>query len=231
MTRAVRLMIVHRNRLFRECLASVLSDDEQFHVMDLDHTDPGYLQSIEEEPPDVILVDINLPEQGAVTLIRFVREHVDRAMVVLLAYPDSEENLFECLTAGVHGCVPGESSLHDLQVAIEKVSQGETVCSPEVVFSMFSRLAQTARASHWRDRIESVDLTPRELEIVHLIADRLSNKEIARKLSLSLHTVKNHVHNIIEKLQVEDRFEAVEYARQRRWLKKPTLVASLEGNS
>ena len=83
---------------------------------------------------------------------------------------------------------------------------------------MFSRLADLARARRREERLEALNLTPRELEILRLIADGLSNKEIAARLYLSFHTVKNHVHNILEKLKVQHRSQAVEYAARRRWL-------------
>ena len=233
MTRPIHLVIVHRNRLFRECLASVLSRGERFRLTDVDQADPNYLESIQEQDPDVILIDLNLPEQLAVGLTQHIRESVPRAKMILLApaqallaHGDAEDRLVECLAAGAHGCVLEESSLQELQTAIEKVVAGEKSYSPEIVPSMCDRLVQVARGVSWRERVKSVDLTPRELEVVSLIAEELSNKQIARRLSLSLYTVKNHVHNIVEKLQVENRFKAVEYARQQGWLEKMKVMGS-----
>ena len=200
-------------------MISALSEVERLHVIDVDYTAPDYLKRVEQEQPDVVVVDLNLPGQQAIDLTRHVRQRVASAKVVVLAYADCQERLFECIEAGAHGCVLDQSSVEELRSAIDRVLRGETFCSPQIVHTIFERLAQTGRESHWRQRLESVKLTPRELEILHLVAERLSNKEIARKLSLSLYTVKNHVHNIVEKLQVEDRFEAVEYARKQRWLK------------
>ena len=92
--------------------------------------------------------------------------------------------------------------------------------SAGIANSMFAQLGKLARESRWSGRIETAKLTARELDVLRLIADdRLSNKQIARKLSLSLYTVKNHVHNILEKLQVENRYEAAEYAYEQHLLK------------
>lgn len=220
MERPIHLKIIHRNRLFRECLESVLAEDQRFDVRTVDHTDPDELETFDREESDVFLIDLNLPGELAVELTRRIRQRMDRAKLLLLAYASSQDCLVECIAAGAHGCILETSSLDELDTAIEKVFHGETFCSQEIVQTMFDRLAQTASSAPWRRRAESIDLTPRELEIVELISGRLSNKEIAKKLSLSVYTVKNHVHNIVEKLQVEDRHEAVEYARQRRWLKK-----------
>jgi two-component system nitrate/nitrite response regulator NarL len=238
MTRAIHLAILHRNRLFRECLASVLSEDKRFQLTDLDHSDPDYLKSIQEEGPGVVLIDLELPEQLAIELTQHVRERVPAAKVILLAQAQallsrghSEDRLVECLAAGAHGCVLEESSLQELQTAIQKVVAGERYYSPEIIPSMCHRLVESARASSWRERVKAIELTPRELQVVSLVADGLSNKQIARRLSLSLYTVKNHIHNVVEKLQVESRFKAVEYARQRGWLEKLKVMglAGTEG--
>jgi DNA-binding NarL/FixJ family response regulator len=233
MTRAVRLGIIHRNRLFRECLASVLSEDDRFQVTDLDHRDPDYLKGIEEQGLGMVLIDLNLPEQLAVGLTQQIRQCAARVKVILLAQTQAllshgaaEDLLVECLAAGAHGCVLEQSSLQELQTAIQKVIAGERFYSPEIIPSMCYRLAESVRASSWRERVKSLELTPRELQVVSLIADGLSNKQIARRLSLSLYTVKNHVHNVVEKLQVESRFKAVEYARQRGWLEKLKVLGS-----
>jgi DNA-binding NarL/FixJ family response regulator len=211
----------------------VLADGGRFRLTDVDQTDPNYLKSIQEQDPDIILIDLNLPEQLAVGLTQYIRERVPRAKMILLApaqallaHSDAEHRLVECLAAGAHGCVLQESSLQELQTAIENVVAGEKFYSPEIVPSMCDRLVQVARGVSWRERVKSVDLTPRELEVVSLIAEELSNKQIARRLSLSLYTVKNHVHNIVEKLQVENRFKAVEYARQQGWLEKMKVMGS-----
>ncbi len=220
MERVIHVKILHRNRLFRECLVSVLADDQRFDIQAVDHSDTRELELLGEEGADVVLIDLNLPAQAAVGLTQRLRRQVERAKLLLLVCASSQSCVVECIAAGAHGCILETSPLSELEVAIEKVLNGETFCSQEIVQTMFDKLAQTASASPWRRPGESINLTPRELEVVHLISDRLSNKEIAKKLSLSIYTVKNHVHNIVEKLQVEDRHEAVEYAQRQRWLKK-----------
>jgi len=220
MEQPIRLKIIHRNRLFRECLESVLAEDQGFDVQSVDHADPDALASFDQEESGVFLIDLNLPDELAVELTQRIRGRMDRAKILLLAYASSQNCLVECIAAGAHGCILETSSLEELETAVGKVFGGETFCSQEIVQTMFDRLAQTAPGAPWRRRAESIDLTPRELEVVGLISDRLSNKEIARELCLSVYTVKNHVHNIVEKLQVQDRHEAVEYALQKKWLKK-----------
>jgi DNA-binding NarL/FixJ family response regulator len=211
----IRVKIVHRNRIFRECLATVLSEDGRFLVGQVDHTDADYLAAIASESPHVVLIDLNLPDQLALGLTHHMRDQGAGPRIILLTHGSTHDDLVECFAAGAAGCVLEESSLQELRHAIERVAAGQAFCSHDLVHSMFHRLAQRPKG---HDRDEAASLTPRELEIVRLIAEHLSNKQIARRLSVSLNTVKNHVHNIVEKLQVTGRYEAVDYARQQRWL-------------
>jgi DNA-binding NarL/FixJ family response regulator len=224
--RPIHLKIIHRNRIFRESVAVVLSTDDRFQVAPVDHTDADELAAIKQQRPDVVLIDLNLPEQLALELTHHVRECVDSARVILLTHANSKEDLVECFEAGAHGCVLEESSLDDLRTAIEAVAAGKTFCSPQMVHSMFGWLAESARDAYRRERSRPSELTRRELEVLRLVEEQLSNKQIARRLSLSLYTVKNHVHNIVEKLKVCDRHEAVEFARRRHWWMKSKLLGS-----
>ena len=101
--------------------------------------------------------------------------------------------------------------------------QGETFCSPQIAYSIFSRVAELARKRHDRLIPEFGNVTLREIEILQLVSEGLSNKQIAQRLSLSLYTVKNHVHNVLEKLQARNRLEAVNYALDKGLLRKTRL--------
>ena len=217
---SIRLMVVHQNRLFRECLASVLSDSANYEALTLEETGPDEARVIAAARPDVVLTDMPMPLRVAAELIRQVREHLSGVRVIVLVPASVEEAIVGCVQVGADGCILDEASIEELKVVIETVNRGETYCSPQIANSMFAQLGKLARENRWSHRIESAKLTTRELDVLRLIADdRLSNKQIARKLSLSLYTVKNHVHNILEKLQVENRYEAAEYAYEQHLLK------------
>jgi two-component system nitrate/nitrite response regulator NarL len=219
MTRPIRLQILHRSRLFRDCLEAAFSEDERFEVLPAGQPDPDPTYQGDMSPPHVLLVDLGLPDRLAVELVRDIPGRSGNTKIIVLAPAVAEEVLFECMAAGAHGCVLETSSVEDLQDAIERIHRGEMYYSPGIVDLVFRRLTGAGEeAVFGRPRAESSDLTRRELQIVHHIAENLSNKQIARRLHISLHTVKNHVHNIIEKLHVQNRFHAVEYARRRRWL-------------
>jgi DNA-binding NarL/FixJ family response regulator len=170
--------------------------------------------TITSEDPQVVLIDRNLPEQFALELTRQIHDQPSGPGVVLLTHASSHDDLVECFTAGAHGCVEENASVQDLREAIEKVAAGGIFCSHGLVHTMFHRVTQQARDEDRRMGNGEATLTPRELEIVRLIGDHLSNKQIAKRLSVSLYTVKNHVHNLVEKLHVSGRYEAVDYARK-----------------
>ena len=215
MGRVVRLHVVHQNRLFRECLVATLADPQRLQVVAVSASDDECKASVDRLRPDVVLVDLNLSPEFTIDLTKHVCSNTDSAKVILLVASNTQESVFECIAAGAHGCVLEESSVDELKSAIDRVLAGEKFCSPQIVQSLFTRLSNLERQGAWRDQAETVALSARELEVLELVSDGLSNKQIARELSLSLYTVKNHVHNILEKLQVEDRHKAAEHARFR----------------
>lgn len=214
----ISLALLHRNRLFCDCLRSVFTGHEAFEPIVLDHRDPECLQLIEAKRPDLLLVDAKLPERMAVKVTHFILNRVGRGKVLLLGSVECQDILFECIGAGAQGCVLEDSTLSELREALERIYRGEPYCSSLLLHSMLQHLSEAACQPGWLDGARSIKLTFREQEILQLVSQHLSNKEIAKRLLISVYTVKNHVHNIVEKLQVESRYEAVEYARQRNWI-------------
>ena len=227
MSQSVRLQCLHHHRLFRECLRSGL-ESHQFIVREVDHSKSDFRKQLYDWPADVILVDLDLPERLAVEITRHARTYLRDAKVVLLipsqhASAYDKQKIFECIDVGANGYLWEQSSLDELTAAISHVLQGATYCSPQIVDSMFAELALFHREARTRRRVHSMTLTQRELEVLGWIAEGLSNKQVAKRLSLSLYTVKNHVHRILEKLQVDDRFAAVKRAVDNEWLLPPSV--------
>jgi len=215
-----KLMLVGRHKLFRECLASMLEEDGGLSVgAQVDDLERA-LELIPRHRPDVLLVDLGRPSRTTLERLRAVSRAEPPVKVVVLGLPEVEDDVLRCIEAGASGYVLKESSLEDLRRAIGSVTKGEATCAPQLTRSLFQRLAELARDQRTSERRAAFDLTPREVEILELIADGMSNKEIASTLCLSLYTVKNHVHHILEKLQVQHRNEAVEQAYKRRWLRE-----------
>lgn len=199
-------------------MLSAFSGLRAFEAFAVDHRQGEYLRSIQATRPDLLLVDSKLPARLAVEVTHFVLNNMGHTKILLLGSADCEDILIECIGAGAQGCVLEDSTLTELQLALEKVCHGEPYCSPFLVHSILRNLADTTGPSRWLDDARTHHLTFREHEILELISQHLGNKAIAKQLSISVYTVKNHLHNIFEKLQVGSRLEAVEYARKRSWI-------------
>ncbi len=215
---AARLFLVGDYKLFRECLASMLAGLDHFCLSgqadDLEQAG----EMFQDGRPDVVLLDVGRPHESIFDTIKELTERFADVKLVVLGLEEVDSEILRFIEAGASAYVLKEASVNEMSLVIDQVLRGEAVCSPKIASTMFSRLADLARSRRREERLEALNLTPRELEILRLVADGLSNKEIAAQLYLSFHTVKNHVHNILEKLKVQHRSQAVEYAARRRWL-------------
>lgn len=209
-----RLLVFHRNRLFRDCLADYLRTSCGYDAQSIDHTQSDPVAELLRAPVDVLLLDLELPGNMTVEIARAI-QHAQLATKMIILVPEDHERIVDCIAAGIHGCVLERSHLADLNAAITKVRKGEMFCSPDIVAAMFSEIAQFARTPPGEPpKSKTRRLTGREQEVLNLLGKRKSNKQIASELNVSLFTVKNHVHNILEKLNVGSRVDAVERARQ-----------------
>lgn len=214
MSNKKRLLVFHRNCLFRDCLANYLSTNCGYDAQSADHMQNDPVGELIRNPVDLLLLDLNLPGNMTVEIARAINQAGVPTKIIVLA-PDDHQRIVDCIAAGVHGCVLERSPLAELNTAITKVRKGEMFCSPEIVSRMFTELARFAQSPHREPpKPKGRRLTSREREVLDLLGKRKSNKQIASELNVSLYTVKNHVHNILEKLNVGSRVEAVERARQ-----------------
>jgi two-component system nitrate/nitrite response regulator NarL len=208
------VFIVTPIRLYRDGIAHFLRSSGKVEVLGAAKEGATTIRLAVELLPDVILLDMELEEsrQTAWTL----RAAVPGAAVVALAVPESEDHVIGCAEAGIAGYVPREASLDELLATLIRAVNGEATCSPRIAGGLFRRIA--ALAGSERGAPGAADgharLTAREAEVVALIDDGLSNKQIARELCIELPTVKNHVHSILEKLGASSRGEAAARARQ-----------------
>lgn len=222
---ATRALLVGRHRLFRECLASRLVAAGRVEVAGQVEELRAVPAWIAERPVDLVLVDLARAEDGAERHLCGVATHGGRVKIVVLGLSDERDEFLRWVQAGASGYVLQESSLGDLEEALERVLAGEVYCSPRVTYTMFDRLGELARERRRLRQAQDLDLTPREMEVLRLIADGLSNRQIAERICLSIYTVKNHVHNILDKLEVDGRERAVEKAFERRWLRERRRTA------
>ncbi len=217
MNNPIRVFIADDNRLLREGLASMLDEVEDIVIVGLASSGSEALDQIKQLVPDVALIDIGMPDKDGIDVTQVLHKDLPVVKTIILGMPDLTDEIMTCIEAGAAGYVLKEASLEYLVESIRSVQRGESFCSPRMAASLFSRVAELTG-----ERIpeSSVKLTPREVEVINKIADGLSNKEIARQLFIEEQTVKNHVHNILDKLQLHKRLETVQYARERKLLNK-----------
>ena len=215
MQNAIRVAIIHRNRVFREGLAFVLSQQQNIIVVTCTAEVSTIIVEIDKLRPDVMILDFSQQGRHGLQEARQLRESCPAAKLLMMGLTEAESDILACIEAGAAGLLQREASLEELLQTIRAVVAGEALCSPKIVALLLSQIAEEA---HARARVQLrglPHLTYRERQILALIEERCSNKEIAVRLQIEIQTVKNHVHNILEKLQLHSRREAASYARER----------------
>jgi two-component system, NarL family, nitrate/nitrite response regulator NarL len=202
---AIRVLIVADVRLYREGLQQVLAHGAQLHVVGGVGRTHDLTSHVTATSPDVIVLDMSGPNALA-TATALLAELPD-VRILGLGVSDTDDDAVTCLEAGLAGYVPHAASVDELYAAIRSVVHGELLCSPRVAGTLRRHLASLSigRGASAGER----ELTSRERQIVRLLARGLTNKEIARELIIEVATVKNHVHNILDKLHVRRRSDAV----------------------
>ena len=210
----ISVLVAAPVRLYREGLAAILARQEGIEVAGVAGDCSDTLVRWLELAPDVVLVDLAV--EGSVETIRWFAEHSGSqgAAIAVLASSDAEDELVACVQAGVRNFVTRADSIAELALTLRSAARGQSRSSPATAATVFERIAGAARGCV--SAPEAQRLTPREIEVMALIEEGLSNKEIAHRLSVALSTVKQHVHHILEKLQVSRRGEAVAVLRRRR---------------
>ena len=203
----IRVFIVADVRLYRESLVEALTAAPATEVVGMAGDAAAALAAVRATPPDVILLDTAMPDSLAV--LRRLAAGVPVSRVIAVALPDRPEDVLACAEAGIAGYLPRGASTADLLATIEGVALGEMACSPQIGASLLRRVGSLAAGS----APPPVSLTRRETEVLELIDQGLTNKEIAVRLFIETSTVKNHVHNILDKLGVTRRSDAVRHLR------------------
>ena len=206
---AIRVLILSENRLFRDGLMRLLTEHPSFVVIG-SHSGSGDLSEASRLGFHVALVDVARPP--GLRMVAAVRAFESRIPVVAVGLPLIEQVIVACAEAGVAGYVLAEGSLDDVVTAVDHAARGDVYCPPAIASTLARRFASLATV---RQDVVDSRLTRREQEILRLIDDGLSNKQIASALQIQVATVKNHVHNIIAKLGVSNRAAAAAAVRSR----------------
>jgi two-component system NarL family response regulator len=209
---AIRVVICDDHALFRRGITMVLEDEEGIEVVGEAEDGDAAVVAAEELAPDVVLMDVRMPKRSGIEATRAIAEAVPSAKIVMLTVSDEEDDLYEAIKAGATGYLLKEISIEEVAGAIRSVMSGQSLITPSMASKLISEFSSLSKKAEARQAVPVPILTARELEVLKLVAKGMSNKEIAAELYISENTVKNHVRNILEKLHLHSRMEAVMYA-------------------
>ncbi len=209
MSAPVAVGLVHASHLIRQGIRDLLSRQAEVHVAATFADAQAVLQQpISEE--HILVYDLATARQDGATVVMELHARLPQAKILMFNVMDNDEAIIECVRVGASGCILQDATLDDLLAAIRSLARGTPHSSPRVITSLFSYVAGLQAGE---DRLPPQPLTRREEQILQLLAQGLSNKEIAQQLALRPQTVKNYVHLILQKLDVRSRLELIRHLR------------------
>jgi two-component system NarL family response regulator len=211
--------VVDDQELFRRGLTMLLGVEDDIEVVGEAGDGVAATELAASAVPDVILMDVRMPKRSGIEACVAIKEVAPTARIIMLTVSDEEADLYDAVKNGASGYLLKDSSIDEVAQAIRVVADGQSLISPSMAIKLLDEFKQMSRSD--RQQVPSPRLTDRELEVLKLVAQGLNNREIAKRLFISENTVKNHVRNILEKLQLHSRMEAVMYAVREKLLDIP----------
>jgi DNA-binding NarL/FixJ family response regulator len=206
----IRVAVVDDQELFRRGLTMLLSVEEDIEVVGEAGDGVAATELAAATVPDVVLMDVRMPKRSGIEACLAIKDVAPTARIIMLTVSDEEADLYEAVKNGASGYLLKDSSIDEVAQAIRVVADGQSLISPSMAIKLLDEFKQMSRSD--RQQVPTPRLTDRELEVLKLVAQGLNNREIAKRLFISENTVKNHVRNILEKLQLHSRIDAVMYA-------------------
>jgi two-component system NarL family response regulator len=208
----IRVLVVDDHALFRRGLQMVLGAEADVEVVGEASDGAEAIKVAAETTPDIVLMDVRMPRRGGIDATTAIKDAVPSAKIIMLTISDEEGDLYDAIKAGAMGYLLKEISIEEVATAVRAVHNGQSLISPSMASKLLNEFATMVRKDDERQQVPAPRLTDREMEVLRLVAKGLNNRDIAKKLFISENTVKNHIRNILEKLQLHSRMEAVVYA-------------------
>jgi DNA-binding NarL/FixJ family response regulator len=205
----LRVLIVDDHDLFRSGLRTLL-EDQGVQVVGEAVSGAEAIRLVRERAPDVVVMDLNMPGMTGVEATRHITAASPLTRVLVLTISDHDGDVMAAILAGACGYLLKDASIHDLMQGIRSASRGESLISPHIAAKVLQHMRAVGVAATAAEA--TADLSDREVEVLKLIANGKDNAQIARELHISPKTVKNHISNILMKLQIENRIQAAVYA-------------------
>jgi DNA-binding NarL/FixJ family response regulator len=208
-----RILLIEDNRIIRDGIRALVNKHDDISVVAVSDGTGDYIARARSVHPNVLLVDFSLNNQSSLTIVSSVKKEFPEIKIIGMGLTPLQTDIVEFVQAGASGFVLKNSTTDEMLRTIRAVANGETMLPPVMATSLFAQVAERALSKGKRYLKGEVRMTHREKEIIALIAEGLSNKEIAIALNIATFTVKSHVHNILEKLALHSRLQIALHAR------------------
>jgi DNA-binding NarL/FixJ family response regulator len=209
----INILIIEDNRLFRDGISVLINKQTDLKVCAAISDRGKLFPRIFTLKPDVILIDLGLRSQNSLETVTMIKQKSPEIKIIVMGFLPVDSDILNYVKAGASGFILKDTIVHDFLKTIRSVAAGEKVLPPHMMGSLFSQIIDTAINNKNRyDPRQAVVMTKRERQVVELIAEGLTNKEIGQNLNLSPYTVKSHVHNILEKMALQTRLQIARYA-------------------
>jgi len=209
----IKILLIEDNRLLRDGIALMLKTQADMHVVATVGNGENIVLMMSKLNPNIVLLDLGLRSQNSLQVVKLIKKDFQDTKIIVMDLVPLQADVFEFVQAGVSGFILKDANVTEFYKTIRSVFQGAQVLPPNLTGSLFSQIIEHAVNGYKPTEIvESVRMTKRERQVVELIADGSTNKEIAQKLHLSTYTVKSHVHNILEKLALHTRVQIAKHA-------------------
>ena len=209
----IRILLIEDNRLLREGISALLKKQSDMIVVTTVGNGENILALIGELKPNIVLLDLGLRSQNSLQVVKLVKKNFQETKIIVMDLIPLQADVFEFVQVGVSGFMLKDISVAEFLKTIRSVYEGAQVLPPHLTGSLFSQIVEHAISGSNTSLIDkSVRMTKRERQVIELVADGCTNKEIAQNLHLSTYTVKSHVHNILEKLSLNTRVQIAKHA-------------------
>jgi DNA-binding NarL/FixJ family response regulator len=213
MAKRIPVLVVEDNRLVRDGIIAMLAEQPDLKVVAAVDGAPGALERVREVKPEVVVLDAALGDHDSHRLVAAIKHAAPEVRVIVMDVLPVPEDLHDFVNAGASGFIAKDATLDAFVSTVRSVASGTDVLPPVLTGTLFSHIVRVAVGRKPSEVLKAVRMTERERAVFDLIADGLSNKEIAQRLQLATNTVKGHVHNILEKLALHTRLQIAAYAR------------------
>ena len=208
----IRLLLIEDNRLLRNGILSIVKSQKDILAIAASGDGKSILFKIKQLKPDVVLLDLGLRSQNSLHVVEIVKRDFPKAKIIVMDLAPVQADILQYVKAGANGFILKDTSLKDFLHTLRSVAEGGTVLPPVLADSLFTQIIEYAMKSDKLKVEDAVKMTKRESEVIMLLGEGKSNKEIAQKIHVSTYTVKSHIHNIMEKLALHTRLEIANYS-------------------